>query len=344
MNIDPTLGRFSDYQEAIDEAISIGALPYVSGKRFWVEPNMVGDDNMNPYPGSPNNDGSLKKPFSHIVQGYDALKSGRGDGLMLLSNGTTTTHTTSYLTAPLTWAKFNTTVFGVCAPVRQFHRARVANTAALTDAAYLLSVTGDNNRFINFCIWNGGATAVGNVKNIGHRNFWYNMHIAGSGVGATISDCDIDLTTGRDGLLRLCTFGADTYDRGDVASANVLFSAVTSGTSVERIKFERCDFISKRSAGTTAGAIKIVASNSITRDIECEDCGFHVYRDGAIAAELGVVIGVAPNNGFIVFTGTSRRKGYVDWKDVDSAFGARVVSCVAQANEAGGAGLLSNAS
>ena len=106
-----------------------------------------------------------------------------------------------------------------------------------------------------------------------------------------------------------------------------------------------CDFISYRTAGTTAGAIKLAASNSITRDIKFTNCDFSVYRDGAVAAEVGVVIGVCPNNGFIRFRGAdTSRKGYTDWKDVDSAFGARVTCSIPASSEIGGAASLCNPS
>jgi len=282
------------------------ALPYIRGRWYFVCPG-YGDDGA-----------SGKTPLEALesfVEAEDRVTDGAGDGICLLSYGTTSADTTSYLTAAVTFDKSNVTVFGVCAPVPFAQRARIANDTATLTLASLMTVSGSNNRFINMSITNYGTNvaAVGGVIVSGSRNYFDNVHMLGGGhatPGIVVGANSLTLT-GSENLFNRCEFGTDTFDRGDSAGGEIILS---SGGA--RNRFVECETLTQRSAGTTAGAIKLGGSGDcITRDVVFERCRFLMYREGNVAAEASVVIGTSPNNGFILFDNCSR-VGFTDWAGV----------------------------
>lgn len=311
-------------------------LPYIRGKWHFVVPGLGSDL-------SGRTGRTPELSLATMTNAYTKTISGNGDGICIISYGITTADTTTYLTEPLDWTKWGITVFGICAPTRFAQRARISNASASTDLAYLIDVQGSNNSFCNTSIHNFGsnALAVGGMKMSGDRNFLGNVSLIGGG-GRTglVGDYDLSLSGGENTFVD-DMFGSDTSDGGNVVSGNILFP---SGGQAARNRFYNCETNKYRTAGTTAGAIKSGGGDSIVRDQIFDNCHFGVYRDGAVAAEVGVVVGTAPNNGFFIFRGNCSRKGYVDWKDVDSAFAARVIVCGPASSEVGGAAELANPS
>jgi hypothetical protein len=68
---------------------------------------------------------------------YDLCTSGKGDGILVMSGGTTAAHTTSDMNSNLTWSKHNITVVGVGAPTKQFQRARICSKQRTSISNYL---------------------------------------------------------------------------------------------------------------------------------------------------------------------------------------------------------------
>lgn len=305
-----------------------GSIPFIKGTTFFVDPAN----------GSSLNDGQAPDTaFATLKTAYDACTSGAGDGIILISQGTTTAGCTSYLTAALDWTKWGITVVGICAPTRFSQRARISTAAA--NLAYLIDVQGSNNSFYNISLYNGGTTGAGCVKVSGDRNYFENVHFMG-GMGMTtptVNDYDLYLTGGDENTFVNCVIGSDTFNKSDIAGAELFL-----GSGTMRNRFYGCEFISYRSAGTTAGMIKLVGSgDSITRTILFDNCFFHMYRDGNVTAEAAVVIGTAPNNGFLIFKDCLRH-GFTDWGAV--ALTARVYSGSATQHEAGGLTIAANPS
>ena len=304
-----------------------GGLPFIRGTWFFVDPTS----------GAATNDGlTAYTPFASLATAYAACTSGAGDGIALLSPGTTTAGFTSYLTAAITWSKWNITVVGVCAPTRFSQRARISTQAE--DLANLITVSGSNNSFYNFSLYNGGTTGAGCIKVTGDRNYFENVHMMG-GMGMTtptITDYDLLIAGGDENTFVNCVFGNDTFDKSDIAGAEVFFD-----DGAMRNRFYGCEFISFRSAGTTAGMIGLVgAGDSITRTVLFDNCIFQMYRDGAVTSEATVVIGTAPNNGFLIFKDCLRH-GFTDW---GAAASARVFSGTGAYTEAGGISIVANPS
>ena len=310
-----------------DAKLAGSPLPFIRGKYFFVDP----------LSGSATNDGlTVQSAMNNLSTAYTACTDGAGDGIAILSRVVAAATTSSLLTTAITWSKSGITTVGVCAPTRLSQRARISTAAA--DLANLITVSGWNNSFYNLSLYNGGTTGAGCVSVTGQRNYFENVHMMG-GMGMTtptITDYDLLLKGDVENTFVNCVFGNDTFDKSDIAGAEVFFD---DGSMRDR--FINCEFISKRSAGTTAGMIGLIGSgDSITRTVVFDNCFFQMYRDGAATQEASVVIGTIPNNGFIIFKDCLRH-GFTDWA---AAASNRVFSGSATQAEAGGLTIAANPS
>jgi hypothetical protein len=89
-------------------------LPFIRGDWFIADPYKVTTGII-----------GIEGSVGDLVTAYDACVSGRGDGIIVLSGGTSAAHTTSDIHSELDWSKHNITVYGVCAPTRMYQRARI---------------------------------------------------------------------------------------------------------------------------------------------------------------------------------------------------------------------------
>lgn len=112
---------FYDMQVLLKQSM----LPPIRGTWFYVDP-LSGSDSA---------DGaSAQTAFKTLSAAYAACTTNVGDGICVIgADATTTANNTSYLKASLAWTKNSITVFGVCAPTRMFHRARIANQVKSSD-------------------------------------------------------------------------------------------------------------------------------------------------------------------------------------------------------------------
>lgn len=308
-------------------------LPFIHGRWFFVVPgrnsnrlHVAGTDPL--------------YPLGHFEDAEAKVVSGNGDGICLISFGETTAKCTSYLEDPVEFDKWGVTVVGVCAPTRFSQRARIANNSVTgLDLSYMLNVSGSNNTFMNFSVYNGGTTGAGGIKVTGNRNYFGNVHMMG-GMGMTtptVKDYSLLIAGGHENTFEGCVIGSDTFDKTDVAGAEIHVS-----TGAMRNRFYDCEVLSYRSAQTAnPGAIKLVGdSDSITRNMMFKDCVFHLYDEGAVPTSAAVVIGTPPDNGIIEFV-NCQRIGYTDWAGVATA---RVYSGSPTMHEAGGIMIVANPS
>ena len=294
-------------------------IPPITGRYFHVCP---GSATISGYGGkqivgSSSNDGSdLAHAMDSIVTAYNACTSGAGDGIILWSFGTTTAMTSSYLSASLAWSKHDITVVGVCAPTSIAQRSRVTNLSTATALANIMTVSGDNNTFLNFALANYGtaAGALGGLDVTGSRNYFGKMHIVGAGSAtpaALTGSYSLQLNSADENLFEFCTIGSDTVDQdGSQAATGVIKFANGCETNV----FKSCRLLSYYSyASATSGAIHHVgAGDSITRTQEFRDCSFINYKTGlpTTTPPLSLVVGTAPNNGVILLTGQTAVLGF----------------------------------
>jgi len=120
-------------RESLDWLFENGGLPVIKGDWYFVDPKN----------GTSTAGGGAENPVSSIEYAYDLCIDGAGDGIVLLSGGTTSAHTTSYLTQTLTWAKSAITVAGACAPTKIGQRARIASASVTTGAITTIAFAAD---------------------------------------------------------------------------------------------------------------------------------------------------------------------------------------------------------
>lgn len=145
---------------------------------------------VDPTVGSNSNDGlSKNKALKDIKAAYDKCISGAGDGIMVYSRGTTSSATTSYLEAPIVWAKHGITVVGVAAPTMMGGRARVSNkerttgllaTIAFVDTAGVYTITDSAGGFITAGFSVGQTVEV--IANSGTNDGSYTIEKVEAGV------------------------------------------------------------------------------------------------------------------------------------------------------------------
>lgn len=333
----------SNFQNGIlNYGVPVG-LPPIAGQYFFVCPgssSIIGYDGSQIVGSSGNTGTSPDQPLDSIATAYAKCVSGRGDGIVLMSYGTTTAASTSYLTEAITWSKWGITTVGMCAPTRINQRARIANKSTSLALANLITVSGSNNTFLNFSLFNGGTTGAGGVKVTGARNYFGNVHMMG-GMGMTtptVNDYSLYLDACEENTFVNCTIGSDTFDKTDIAGVEMKVGGMAA-----RNRFYGCEFLTYRSAVTAVpGMIGLVgAGDSIVRDMVFDNCTFTYYDDGASTNVMAsVVIGTAPNNGLIVFK-DCLRICITDW---GAAANARIMSGSATLHESGGIAIVSNPS
>ena len=122
-------------REALNGLFKDGGLPTIRGDWYFVDPQS----------GAAGGSGDAENPVSSINYAYDLCTTGNGDGIVLLSSGTTSAATTSYIDEKITWSKHAITVVGAAAPTRMGGRARVANltrtTGSITTLAFATTTT-----------------------------------------------------------------------------------------------------------------------------------------------------------------------------------------------------------
>ena len=190
-----------------------------------------------------------------------------------------------------------------------------ANAGSSTVSTYcpnIITVTGDNNSFINIHAFNANtdALSLGGWVDSGHRNYYENCHfVGGAGCAASASIRSIELATSEEATFTGCTFGSDTVDRGNNANSELLFTG-----AVSRSRFYDCEFLVYVSTGTAHGAIKTAAATALGNDAVFKRCEFHAFAANGINAQTVAVIGTAPTTG-IMYILDSSAMAYTNWAD-----------------------------
>ena len=112
-----TVLRSRRINAAIRQASVERQLPFIRGTWYYVDP-YEGDDTQSGV--------DVVNAVASIVEAKTRITSGKGDGIAVISGGTTMVHTTSFIKAPMLWTEHNVTVVGIAAPVSTYGRARVA--------------------------------------------------------------------------------------------------------------------------------------------------------------------------------------------------------------------------
>lgn len=300
------------------------SLPPIRGNWYFVDPQSGA---------STNNGRTIKRAFANITSAYAACTSGAGDGIAIISSGTTTAHTTSYLIdgEEIDWTKNAITVVGVSSGCRMFGRARIASKATTGDAlTYMIDVQGDNNAFINLHIANFGsdATALGGVIVSGNRNYFENCHFIGAGnatPGAETGAYSLKINGGQENTFEKCTFGTDSVIKA-AANGEIIFD----GTAW-RNTFYDCD-IRCYSATAGKGAVNFSDTSAISGVQIFSRCRFINWNENGIAASTAAFIGSTPTSGEVLIDSCS----LVGWSAWDATAKVYVANSDATASGAGG--------
>ena len=287
----------------------LGGFPPIFGNWYHVNPRIGG---------STGTDGKDKNaPFGNFETAEDALTSGVGDGIVVWSQGNTST--TSELTGAMAFDKSGCTVVGVHAGQSFKGRARVI-TSSTVAAAYVMDVSGSNNAFYNLHFGNEGTanTCLGCVRVTGNRNYFYNCHFVGAGhatpgavalaAGSSYGAHDLLLASSENTFER-CTFGDNSIIKAAV-NANLVMS-----TQQSKNEFIDCRFIkSSTTAGT--GAIGFYATNALNGWITFKNCIFTCWYASEVAtANTSMIVGAEQTNSGLLFHNCS----VVGWSEIDNA-------------------------
>jgi hypothetical protein len=242
---------------------------------------------VDPASGSNANDGLTPATArATILSAYTSCVTGKNDIVALIANATSNT-----LSAALTWSKSYTHLVGLCAPTMTAQRARIFQLSTLTAASPLLTISGSGCTFSNFYIFQGvaDATSLINVSVTGGRNYFENVHFAGSGHATQAIDGghSLKLDGAEENTFVGCTFGVDTVDAVDGVAA-VLFD-----TEAHRNTFIDCVFRMRCAAGDTGPAfVEVADATGIDRDTLFKNCTFLNNSATAMAGAFAIPAGM----------------------------------------------------
>lgn len=316
--------RWVENQEYLEQQ-----LPLILGDWYYVVPGK----------GSTNRVGTtMRHAFDNVEEAYDKCGDGDGDGICLVSYGTSSADTTSYLTSAIDWAKYNITMVGIAAGGFG-GRARISNISGSTDLAYLIDVQGQNNRFFNIHMANYGSNiaALGCLKVSGERNTFWGSHFRGAGhttpanvahvIGGDLGAHDLNMAA-SECYFKNCTFGDNSIVRA-AENANIVLNAQMS-----KVTFEDCRTI-LHTTTATQGAIALHNINVLNGWIVFKNCTFTSWTsDDHPSVHTSMIIGANPTNCGILLQDC----GMIGWAAYETG-ADRVFVTNTQGNATGGLGI-----
>lgn len=278
-----------------------GSIPFgiaYGAKVFFVNPR-TGSDTYNGL--------SPERPLATITQAHSLMEDKRGDVCYYIATDSGTA-SSSRDTATITWSKSGCTLIGVCAPVHVSQRARISPST--TFAGALLKVTGNNNVFTNFQLFQGHNAASKCLEITGQRNYFLNVHVAGIGhatAGDDAASSSLLLDGGSENLFEKCTIGLDTIARSAATAEIRCDNAAT------RNKFVDCE-ISAFADNAGALFVDIPGSGDIDRYLWFKNCSF-VNGIDSTATTMTIAAKVHASAGGTVVLQNCLRYGATDWAD-----------------------------
>jgi hypothetical protein len=314
-----------------DLDLMLGVLDPIRGRYFFADK----------YEGIAANEGqSPSSAKAEFADAYDLGVSGRGDGVVLMSGGTTLDQTASRISAAKALSKHGMLIRGLSAG-GMFNRATIRNTAAVLNIAYLLNLSGNNNVIDNIGIVNEGsdAAALGALIVSGLRNQIRRSHIVGAchaTPAGQVGAYDIKLDAAEEILIEDCDLGTDSIVNS-AANANVLVDG-----GCWRIRFKNCRFFSN-SVTAGRGAVKLADATALNGSLIFDDCLFLNFSPNGLTALDNVLIGTKQNSGYVWFNNCARM-GFSAWAAAAMSGCVYVSNCVAVTAGAAASGLATTVS
>lgn len=264
-------------------------------KVFWVDPRSGNDGNSGK---------SGSSAFATMTKAETKVVDERGDVVFFLGTDATT-GSSSRDTDTVTWDASGATVVGLCAPTWIAQRARMSPTTSI--AGPLLTVSGNNNTFMNFSLFQGHDAASTAMTVSGQRNYFYNIHVGGIGHATAGDDAASEslLLTGSENLFEKCVIGLDTIAR---SAATAELRVTTAAT---RNVFRDCPFITFADASTPL-FVDIPNSGGIDRELGFYGCTF-MNRIDSTATVMTVAMNIHASCGGTVTLKDCLRYGATDW-------------------------------
>jgi hypothetical protein len=287
-------GSYEGIQPAVRDSLNWlfenGGLPMIKGNWYFVDPKN----------GTAAAGGTADCPVNNIKLAYDLCSDGAGDGIVLLSGGTTSAHTTSYLTQLLTWSKSAITVVGVAAPVSMGGRARVANKTVTTTATLTAVADTSISRAAGSFVTDGWVAGMKFISNVNAAAVTVDT------VSALVMTVTGTLTVGEHTSITSVMPNLINVSGSNNSFYNVqLYNGGTNaleigGTIVsgERNYFANCHIMGGVGAATSANNNSLTLTGS-----ECnfEGCtiGTNTFAQGNNAAAEVILSGAVKRNKFI---------------------------------------------
>lgn len=288
------LGSFTSLSVAAINA-ALGQAGFgTTGNVYYCDPVNGLDTNDGQTPNAPQLSGG-HGPVQTLLAGYNLLRSGFNDVLVLIGNGAASG---SARITSFTWAKSAAHLVGICAPSAISQRARIANptTAGLVITANFFTVTGSGCLFSNVSFFQGAAAnQTGVVAAIlltvtGSRNAFVNCDFEGMGDATSATDsgsrCILLKGAGGESFFSHCNIGLDTIVRTS-ANASVEISAGSP-----RNIFENCTFLFYSSDGLQY-ALLVAAAAAMDRFVLFKGCNFIA----SIGTKIALLFSLVANAG-----------------------------------------------
>jgi len=314
-------GSYEGIQPAVRDSLNWlfenGGLPMIKGNWYFVDPKN----------GTATAGGTAESPVNNISLAYDLCIDGAGDGIVLLSGGTTSAHTTSYLTKLLTWSKSAITVVGVAAPVSMGGRARVANKTVVTTATLTAVADTSISRAAGSFVTDGWVAGMKFISNVDAAAVTVDtvsalvMTVTGTlTVGAHTSITSVMPTLLTVSGSNNSFYNTHFYNGG--TNALEIGGVIVSG---ERNYFGNCHIVGAAGAATSA------ANNSLT--ITGSECTFAGCTIGTNTFAQG-------NNAAaeIILSGAVKRNKFIDCEVVGMVSSGTAHGAVKSVSTTGGAG------
>jgi hypothetical protein len=265
-------------------------LPPISGEWFFVDPE----------DGSASASGkSMGQAVKNIRTAYALCTTGDGDGIVLISSGTTAAHTTSYLTYELDLAKNGVRIIGLASRSRKFGRARIANkdltSTGTTFAQTASTITRETGSFVTDG-WEVGCT--GKIADSGSNNGSTFTVTAVAALTLTVSETLNAQTKAQtvsctltNYIANLVKISGSNVDIENVHIANLNSDVLSVGgvkVTGARVHMERCHVIGAGHAtpGAVAGAYDI--DLSAAEEFNAERCTFGT--DSVLKAQSNAIV------------------------------------------------------
>ena len=214
-----------------------------------------------------------------------------------------------------------------------------ATAGATTVSSYnaqMITVSGENNRFLNMNLGNfsSDVLALGSLKVTANRNYFNNCHFVGAGHATPAADAgayDLQLVA-SECVFDRCYFGTNTIIR---AAANGNINLGLSTTQIGQNFFNGCRILSY---SATAGklAIKIADAATLGGWIQFDGCSFVNWNSGAVTALTVAIGGASPNNCGILISPSCSMVGWAAWHaNEDKVFTAGPVGAAGTGGIAG---------